>query len=56
MASRVSILENPWRLFGTDLSCTIDHGVGDDPGLTQRGSKGQPREYVPVSTIFLCNL
>ena len=34
----------------SDLSRPVDHGVGDDPGLTKCSSQRQAREDVPAVT------
>ena len=34
-------------LFESHLSCSVDHGIGDDPGLSKCRSKGESGEDVP---------
>ena len=34
-------------LFESHLSCSVDHGIGDDPGLSKCCSKGESGEDVP---------
>jgi len=42
-----------WSKSFTAVHLPVDHVIGDPARLPQRGSQGQPREYIPAARSII---